>query len=271
MKKNILISAFFILIVILLVILVKVEKNNSRLIEVSYNDLSSKMEEYVEGLIYVPSNNEDNGLIDYFKSEYKVKVLKSDLSLNEIVELINNYNLDIDAKKPMFFIFDEGTIIGGFDAQLSETEANEMFRYYFFNEIPSSMTYYKTLSTADEFIKKVNSKELTVSVFGYDECSYCNLYKPVFNNVAKEYNLDIYYFDTNKYDKDEYSKITDIDITIPGTCTTTGESTTLKETYPKPMTLVTKQGKLVGCIGGYVNETTLIKKLKEFKVLEGDK
>ena len=144
MKKNIFISAFFILIVILLVILVKVEKNNSRLIEVSYNDLSSKMEEYVEGLIYVPSNNEDNGLIDYFKSEYKVKVLKSDLSLNEIVELINNYNLDIDAKKPMFFIFDEGAIIGGFDAQLSETEANEMFRYYFFNEIPSSMTYYKT-------------------------------------------------------------------------------------------------------------------------------
>ena len=271
MKKNILIIGFFILVAILLVVLVKVEKAGSRVIEVNYSDLSTKMTEISEGLVYIPSNNEDSSLIDFFKEEYKIKVLKSNITLNELTELINANNLDIDAKLPMYLVFDEGKVIGGFEAETSEKEANEMFRYYYFNEIPTKMTYFKTLSTADEYIKKVNSKELTVAVFGYDACSYCNLYKPVFNKVAKDYNLNIYYFDSDKYNEEEYNKILDLDLTIPASCTTDGKETSLKNGFPKPMTLVTKKGKLVGCIKGYVNEDSLVKKLKEFKVLESGK
>ena len=131
------------------------------------------------------------------------------------------------------------------------------------------MIAYKTLSTADEYIKKVNGKDLTVAVFGYDECSFCNLYKPVFNKVAKEQKLDIYYFDSRKYDQTEYNAIMKLDLTIPAECTMDGKETTMLEGFPKPMTLITQKGKLVGCIKGYVNESTLISKLKEYKVLKG--
>jgi thiol-disulfide isomerase/thioredoxin len=271
MKKNIFIVGFSILVIILLVILVKVEKAGSRVIEVNYSDLSTKMAEYQEGLIYVPSTNEDSTLVDFFKEEYKIKVLKTKMTLTELSDLIKSSDLDIDVKLPMFIIFDEGKVIGGFEAEITETEANEMFRYYYFNEIPSKMIYYKTLSTADEYIKKVNSNDLTVAVFGYDACSYCNLYKPVFNKVAKDYNLNIYYFDSDKYNEEEYTKILDLDLTIPASCTVDGNETSLKNGFPKPMTLVTKKGKLVGCIKGYVNEDSLVKKLKEFKVLESGK
>ena len=271
MKKNFLWIIIIVLVVVLLVFLVKSQKSTNLLIEVDYNNLNNKMNEVQEGLIYVPYDNEDSKLISYFQKQYKIKVLKSKLSVDELGVLIKSSSLNLDVKKPMFLIFDEGRILGGFDANLSETEANEMFRYYFFNEIPISMKKYKELSTADEFIKKFNSNNLTVSVFGYDACSYCNLYKPVFNKVAGDYNLNIYYFNTDTYDYNELQKIYDLDFTIPKECTTTGEDTTLSEGYPKPITLVTKKGKLVGCIKGYVNEDQLVKKLKEFKVLESGK
>ena len=132
------------------------------------------------------------------------------------------------------------------------------------------MINYKTLSTASEYIKKVNSNELTVAIFGYESCSYCNLYKPIFNKVAKDYDLDIYYFDTEKYDQDEYNEILELDLTIPASCTVDGIETSLKNGFPKPMTLITKKGKLVGCIKGYVSEDYLVGKLKEYKVLKGD-
>ena len=271
MKKNFFITIFAIAVVILLVVLVKVEKRNSRVIEVSYSDLSSKIAELKEGLIYIPANNEDTSLIDYFKKEYKVQVIKTSMTLSELTEYANSNSVDIDIKEPLFLAFDEGKVLGGFDAELSENEANEMFRYYFYNEIPTKMINYKVLSTADEYIKKVNSKDLTVAIFGYDACSFCNLYKPVFNKVAKDYNLNIYYFDSDKYDKDEYNKIMDLNFTIPASCTTDGLDTTMKNGFPKPMTLITKKGKLVGCIKGYVTEDNLVNKLKEFKVLEGGK
>ena len=91
------------------------------------------------------------------------------------------------------------------------------------------------------------------------------------HEVAGKYNLDIYYFDTDKYDQKELEKIYKLDFTIPKECTTTGEETTLAEGYPKPLTLITKKGKLVGCIRGYVSEDKLVSKLKEYKVLESGK
>ena len=271
MKKNILITIFAIIIIVLLVVLVKVEKHDSRVIEVNYTDLASKLNEYKEGLVYIPSNNEDSTLIDYFENKYKLKVLETTMTLDQLKDFAASYGASFDIKKPIFLVFDEGKVLGGFDSNLSETEANEMFRYYFYNEIPTKMINYKVLSTGDEYIKKVNSKEYTVAVFGYDACSFCNLYKPVFNKVAKDYNLNIYYFDTDNYPTEEFNKITELDITIPGSCTKDGKDTTLKNGYPTPMTLITKKGKLVGCIKGYVTEDVLVKKLKEFKVLDGGK
>ena len=271
MNKKFLIVGFVLLVVILLVVLVNKQKSEIKIIEVDYANLNSKISEYKEGLVFIPYDKEDNILTDYFVKNYKTTVLKANISVDELSVLINGANLDLEVKKPMYLIFDEGKLLGGFDANLSETEANEMFRYYFFNEIPSSMKKYKELSTADEFIKKFNSKNYTVSVFGYDACSFCNLYKPVFNKVAGDYNLDIYYFNTDTYDAKELNKIYDLDITIPKECTTTGEDTTLASGYPKPITLITKKSKLVGCIKGYVSEEVLVKKLKEYKVLESGK
>ena len=55
----------------------------------------------------------------------------------------------------------------------------------------------------------------------------------------------------------------DLDLTIPGECVTNGVETTFKKGFAKPMTIVTKNGKLIGCIKGYYDKETYISKLKE--------
>ena len=267
MKKNIFIISAVILAGILLVVLVNTRSNSGKTIE--FKDINSVIESKTEGIIYVSQTNEDAPYSQFFKNEYKLKIMKTNASIDEVNEFLSSTDVDKVTTLPCFIVFADKKPIGVVDGTLSESETNEMFRYYYFNELPSKMIAYKTLSTADEYIKKVNSKELTVAIFGYDECSYCNLYKPVFNKVAKDNNLNIYYFDSRKYDENEYNKIMKIDLTIPAKCTMDGKETTMLEGFPKPMTLITKNGKLVDCIKGYVNEDTLVKKLVEVKVLKG--
>ena len=139
MKKNVLIVGFIILIGILLVVLVNNQKSKNSIHEVEYANLNNTLSEYKEGLIFIPFDDETNELSDYFINEYKLKIIKSKMSIDELDVLIKAANLEIESKKPMYLIFDEGKIIGGFDANLSKEEANDMFRYYVFNEIPNSL------------------------------------------------------------------------------------------------------------------------------------
>jgi len=268
MKKNIFIVLTIVLVLGLLVILV-VKKNKDAIRIVNFDEIEQTLQKNVEGLVYVSSTKENPPHYDYFKNSYKISTIKSESSLDKVNNLLLTYGIEKITTLPCFIVYSDGKPIGTFDGTLNETKSNEMFRYVFFNELPSDMIYYKTLSTADEYIKKVNSNKLTVAVFGYDECSYCNLYKPVFNKVAKDKNLDIYYFDSNKYDFSEYDKIMSLDLKIPAECTTDGKDTSFLLGFPKPMTIVTKKGELVGCIKGYVPEDLLIEKLKKFKVLKG--
>lgn len=59
-----------------------------------------------------------------------------------------------------------------------------------------------------------------------------------------------------------------LDFEIPAKCTTTGYSTTMSKSFPKPMTIITKGGKFVDCIRGYVPEETVLETLKEYKIVK---
>ena len=63
-------------------------------------------------------------------------------------------------------------------------------------------------------------------------------------------------------------KIKELDFTIPAECTLTGKEAKFSGSFPKPMTIITKNGKLVDCIRGYVTEDTVVEKLKEYKIIK---
>lgn len=143
-----------------------------------------------------------------------------------------------------------------------ESLVNMVDAYYnaSFNEENIS---YKVVETAAEYEKLVDSKDVTVAVFGRESCYYCNIFKPVYNAVAEKYSVDIYYFDSDSYDASEYSKIMDLGLKIPASCNSTGEESLMSDGFGTPLTIITKKGKTIDCISGFVDRSSLVAKLSD--------
>lgn len=74
-------------------------------------------------------------------------------------------------------------------------------------------------TTLDEVKTKVENKESFVLYIGSADCSHCAQYKPKLEDVALEYEIDVYYIDTSKLDDTEYNELTQI-VSFSGTPTT---------------------------------------------------
>ena len=69
------------------------------------------------------------------------------------------------------------------------------------------------------------------------------------------------------YNKEQYKKVINLDITVPGKCSSTGKEFKLSEGFGTPLSIITKKGKVIDCIGGYVNRASLIEILKTNKMI----
>lgn len=265
MKKYII--PLSIIIVGLLVILIIAKKNEFVIEEVDISNITNEITTDGGSILYTGELTKDvkSKLKDIYDT-YKITCYYSNITLNEINDLIDDYELSTENEN-IYIIFMNGEIVDIVNID-DDTTITEKIEKYLYNKIPASEVYYKVLSTADEYIKKVNSKKYTIAVFGKSDCTYCDLYLPVINTIAKDYNLDIYYFDKDTYDEDEYEEIMELDFTIPAKCTTTGYSTTMSQSFPKPMTIITKGGEFVDCIRGYVTENDVLKVFKEYGIVK---
>ena len=59
----------------------------------------------------------------------------------------------------------------------------------------------------DEVIEKMNNKESFVLLLSQTTCSHCKDYKPKLAKVAKEYELVVYYLETDLLDKETYNDL----------------------------------------------------------------
>ena len=195
-----------------------------------------------------------------YSSEYSIyRINSSELTEKEIVDLgtKNGY---------VYLMAGENQSVVSSNANSDELAA-KTDAYYNAN-FDSSNTSYKIAKDAETYEKLVNSKKVTVAVFGRDTCYYCNIYKPIYNAVAEKYGVDIYYFNSDSYDAKEYQKVMKIGLTIPAECNSSGKESLLSDGFGTPLTIITKKGKTVDCISGYVDRNTLIAKLTENKLIE---
>lgn len=146
---------------------------------------------------------------------------------------------------------------------LAYDRINSYVKEYTSQGIDEDIKYYKTIETADEYKKLVKDKKnITMAVFGRDTCAWCNLFKPVYNTVAEEYNLDIYYINSEGIKEEEYKSIIDMGLVLPASCNN-GTEKNLSEGFGTPLTVFTKNGKVIDCISsGYMNKSALITKLQ---------
>lgn len=138
---------------------------------------------------------------------------------------------------------------------------------YLLAKITEENASYKVAKDFKSYKKIVKSDEVTMSVFGRESCSYCNLFMPVYNAVAEKYEVDIYYFDSDNYDTAEYKKIVNLNLTVPSKCSSSGAEFKLSDGFGTPLTIFTKSGKVVDCISGYVNRSALVEKLKSVEMI----
>ena len=138
---------------------------------------------------------------------------------------------------------------------------------YVNNEIPEEEIAYKTVETYKEFSALYKGKKMVMHVFGRNTCYYCNIFKPVYNDLAAENNLDVYYYDSDSFDSTEYNKILNSGVKIPAECASSGEETPLSSGFGTPLTIFTKKGKVIDCISGYTDRSGLISTLKSVKMI----
>lgn len=266
----------FILIILLILVLSSVlfftKGSIYKIKRIGLTDLEEYLSNKKYSLVYFGniSDEQKNILTDIHKNNKEIEIYYINTDINEANAYLGNHGVSKD-NIPFIVLYKNGNYQSIIDVTNNYDEYLENINKTFYETISENEINYKTIDKANDYIKKVNSKEKTVAIFGYNDCSFCKLYLPVFNKVAKEKNVDLYYFNRDNYDKNEYNKIMQLDLTIPAKCSVDDKELKFSEGFPKPMTIITKGGKLVDCLRGYVTEEDLIKFLTDNDIIKEEK
>lgn len=263
-----------ILIVILLLPIIINYVNNKKIAVVSYDNYLTNVSKETVSLTYFGDTSSDEyakikeELIN-LKSKYSVKITTVNTTklTEEEKQKLTSSNEKFNSKS-VYVISQNGEVVKVVDKETENVNLDAQLNKYINNVIPDDEVAYKTVSTYKEFMNIYKSKKVTMHVFGRNSCYYCNIFKPIYNEVAAENNLDIYYYDSDSFNSDEYSKILNSGINIPAECTSSKEEAPLSSGFGTPLTLYLKNGKVVGCISGYVNKEKLETKLKSVGMMK---
>ena len=262
-----------ILVVILLLPILVNYINNRKVSVKDYSEFKAETSNSEFSLVYFGDTSDEkykdiqNKIVD-LRSKYEVDafaVNMGNLSGEEIDELVEQ-NEKFE-KGNVYALVKDGKIVKVIESSNTDYLEGQINKYVN-NEIPEDEIAYKTVETYKEFSALYKGKKTIMHVFGRNTCYYCNIFKPVYNDLAAENNLDVYYYDSDSFDSTEYNKILNSGIKIPAECASSGEETPLSSGFGTPLTLFTKNGKVTGCISGYVDSEKLETKLKEVGMLK---
>ena len=206
-----------------------------------------------------PVNKEEKKEVVEIKKEVSVKKEKKTINIfKNIMSVLKKYSLYITLVSTIITIIlliivliDKPKInllysfLGPQIKELKEQQ-NLSTKY---NEIVSS---FKNI-TAEEIVKKYNDDKLTLVYYGRSGCQYCVKYAPIIKEVAKEKNIDVYYFNADQLTQEGAEKIIALNDTF---------NQGLRGT---PFTFAFKNGKLVGSLTGYVEKEELSKFIDTIK------
>ena len=137
--------------------------------------------------------------------------------------------------------------------------------------IPENSINYNQIRTFAEFERAVNGRNPRMIVFGTDDCPWAGRYRVMLNDLLDHADLRIYYINLTEMDQDyrfDLEQILDSGIKIPAECTAGDEDQPLSQPFGTPLTLFTRRGEVIDCIGGYVNAERLIPYLSRTGMLE---
>ena len=111
--------------------------------------------------------------------------------------------------------------------------------------------------TYDEYEDMVENDKPFIVVIERTGCSYCQMYMPIMEEIAKEKKIAITYINTDNLTSDEYTKLS------------TTNKYLKKNQWGTPTTLFMVGDRVVDSIGGYVQKDSVLAFLKD-RVVYGE-
>jgi len=141
-------------------------------------------------------------------------------------------------------------------------------RFYRGILLPEDISY-KSVDSFDEFMEVVNSRTPAMFVIGTDQCPACRAFKPIFNDVAKEHEANIFYLNSDFLDEDEWDKIIEESkLVLPGSCRPDGEDLEMSKIPTVPTTIFTRRGRVIDCASGVIQRVELEARLRNAGIIK---
>lgn len=269
-KAKKIIGVIIVMAILLLPIIIDHFKEN-KVGTMNYQNYMKTLESGDFALVYYGDTEEENfsdisEILDTNKSKHKITV--GAININELSTENRESILKEDYPDKGWLILKNGIVYTVLEQEATPKDIEEQINLYYYNIIPEEQIAYLTAKNAANYKKAINSKEIIMTVFGRSTCSWCVEFKPIYNEMAATHNLKIYSFDSDVYNEKEYNKIMDIGLIVPKKCTQSGEDEKLSVNFPTPLTIFTKDGKVIDCISGYLPKDNLEATLKEVGMIK---
>ena len=143
---------------------------------------------------------------------------------------------------------------------------------YLFDEISSNEIVYTIPETASEYLEALRGRNnIVMTVFGNDTSQDSRRFEPIFNFLAADYDLNVFYVNLTRMDSDEYRAILDSNLMIPASCIQGAEEDipiSELQSVGLPLTLFTRNGRAFDCLVGVVSRSELKEILVEVGILD---
>ena len=265
-KTNYPLMIFIVIIIVLFIPIISDYVKKQSIEVLSSNEIKQRLEAGESLLVYVGDLQKDvqrdlRKLRDAVKNDYSYQYGVYNVKDSKDIKSLLGDNVKVA-------IIVEGDVQEIY-SEYDEEDINEDVNEFLIANINDDNRNYEVAKNFNEYKKIVKGKEIVMSVFGRNTCSHCNRFKVVYNAVAEKYDLDdnIYYFDSDSYNAKEYKKIVNLNLNIPAKCSSDGNSFKLSDGFGTPLTIFTKNGKVIDCQSGYVTRKELIEILKNVDMI----
>lgn len=202
--------------------------------EISYDEYQNLSKENGNYVVFIGEVNSES-----------LKSLKEFTSENDVeIRYISTSALTENEKQQVFTSNETEKLIFINDGK-EEVYNSDFSKFSLTNEFINQNILENTLVEVDidNYLKLIKSKGNHIVFIGRETCSWCQKYKPVMTNVAKKYDITLYYIDTYKFEGEDWNNFT------------ASESYLTDNQWGTPLTFLYSDGKLVDTIGGYVDES----------------
>lgn len=109
-----------------------------------------------------------------------------------------------------------------------------------------------------EFTANYTSEEEKIVFIGREDCSWCQLFRPIFDYYSSKYDISYSYIDKNKLINRDFNKLLK-DINVD------------PNDFGTPLVVFVKNGEVTDTINGYVDENALLKIFQDHNLVDKDK